>query len=521
MNGALALLKTAAAAGIEICFANPGTTETPLVVALDHMAGIKAVLGVFEGVCTGAADGYGRMKGSPAMTLLHLGPGFANGIANLHNARRAGTPLVNVIGEHATWHRPADAPLAMDIEALAGTVSGWYRTVRSPADVPGDMKNAISASLSGRIATLIVPHDYQSAEAGDHPPGKPVPSFAPIDEGLVDEAAALLTKGARSAIILGGPALLEEGLKLAGRIRALTGCDLLVGSFPARVDRGGSLPRLTKIPYFPELALKVLSPYESLILIGTVEPVTFFGYEGVDSYLIRKDQRKVSVASPGQDVMAALKTLADRLEAENRSGGFDEAREALRRPEVPAGTLTAERICLTLAALQPEGSIIVDEGLTTAFPYFALSPDLPRHSLLTIAGGSIGYGIPCATGAALACRERPVIDFQADGSGLYTVQGLWTQAREGLDVTTLLCSNRSYHIVRIELERAGVTVPGPNSRNLTDLGHPAIDWVKISEGFGVPAAKVDTVSGLARELTRAVKEAGPHLIEIEMEPPSK
>ncbi len=514
MNGAILLLKTAIAGGIEICFANPGTTETLLAAAFDELPGMRPVLGLFEGVCTGAADGYGRMKGTPAMTLLHLGPGFANGIANLHNARRARTPLVNVIGEHATWHRSADAPLTMDIESLAGTVSGWVRTNGAPEDLSKDMADAIFAAAPGRISSLIVPSDYQAAEVRAGTIDLPRPSFEALEAGMIEKAARSLARGPRSAIILGGAALMEPGLRLAGRVRALTGCDLLTGSFPPLMERGAGLPPVGRIPYFPEPALSMLSGYESVVLAGAAEPVTFFGYEGIPSYLLTKDQEKAQLCTDRQSVIEALQWLVDVLESTGASKGGGEDATGLDRPAVPHGGLTAEKACLTLAAIQPEGAIVVDEGLTTVFGYYPLTAGLPRMSLMTIAGGAIGYGIPAATGAALACPDRPVIDFQADGSALYTVQALWTQAREGLDVTTLICSNRSYNIVRVEFERAGLFSPGPGARSLTDLGRPSIDWVKIAGGFGVPGTAVDTAEDLARELRRALVEPGPHLIEM-------
>ena len=513
MNGAAALLRMALAGGIDLCFANPGTTEAPLVAALDQIPGMKAVLGLFEGVCTGAADGYGRMKGSPAMTILHLGPGFANGIANLHNARRAKTPLVNLIGEHASWHRKADAPLAMDIEALAGSVSGWYRTTGAAANLSSDMAEAISATHYGQIATLIAPHDYQLEEVGDATAIVPASAFDPLDARAVEKAAELLKTGKRSALVLGGQALLEPGLALAGRIRARTGCDLLVENFPARVECGAGLPPVTRIPYFPEPALALLSVYDSVVLVGAREPVTFFGYGGISSYLLSENQKKISIPSGRGNVMETFECLADFLGSKEGCAGAPGGIEFVR-PEVPSGSLTPEKVCLTLAAVQPEGTIIVDEGLTTAFPYFSLTAGLPRMTVMTIAGGSIGYGMPCAAGAALACPDRPVINLQADGSAAYTVQALWTQAREGLNVTTLLCSNRSYNIVRVELERAGVTATGPYAQSLTDLSHPNIDWVSIAKGFGVPGVSVETAEDLAREIVKALEEPGPHLIEM-------
>ncbi len=514
MNGANLLVKRAIAGGIEICFANPGTTEAPLVVAFDETPGIKTILGLFEGVCTGAADGYGRMKGKPAMTLLHLGPGFANGIANLHNARRAGTPIVNLIGEHATWHRSADAPLAMDIEALAGTVSGWLRTNQSVDTLSSNLTEAISASYYGQISSLIVPHDHQLADAEDTSVTMSEFSFDPPDTSIIEKTAAILRRNSKSAILLGGLALRGQGLKYAGFIKALTGCDLLANSFPGRVDRGADLPVVNRIPYFPEPAKALLSQYEVVIYAGGTEPVTFFGYPGIDSYLITHDQERIHLCSERQDAVRSLEYLLDVLKGDNRSGNENGMVRELRRPELLTGDLTPEKACITLAALQPEGAIVVDEGLTTILPYYSLTAAIPYHTILTIAGGAIGYGMPCATGAALACPDRPVITFQADGSALYTVQALWTQAREGLNVTTLICSNGSYNIVRMELERAGIASRGPNAETLTDLGHPRIGWVKIAEGFGVPAVSVTTAEGLALELVRALAEPGPHLIEM-------
>ncbi|MDR2018392.1 MAG: acetolactate synthase large subunit [Syntrophobacterales bacterium] len=514
MNGAVALLKTASAGGIEICFANPGTTEIPLVVALDQVPGIRAVLCLFEGVCTGAADGYGRMKGSPAMSILHLGPGLANGVANLHNARRAKTPIVNLIGEHATWHKEADAPLAMDVEALASTVSGWCRTNDAARNFSLDMAEAISASRQGQTATLVAPHDHQLEEAGDTIVSMPGVAADPLNAGVIEKTANLLKCSKRPALLLGGQALLEPGLRLAARVRTFTGCDLLVENFPARVECGVGLPPLTRIPYFPEPALSMLSVYDLVVLVGTREPVTFFGYVGVNSYLLTKDQKKILIPSGNGGVTEALEYLANILESGKGSQSKAEISDKPVRPQVPIGTLTPEKVCLTLAAIQPEGAIIVDEGLTTALTYFPLTVGLPRMTCMTIVGGSIGYGMPCASGAAVACPDRPVINLQADGSAAYTVQALWTQAREGLNVTTLLCSNRSYNIVRVELERAGVTTPGPYAQSLTDLGHPAIDWVRIARGFGVPGVSVDTADDLAREIRHALADPGPHLIEM-------
>jgi len=514
VNGAELLVKTAAKAGVEICFANPGTTEMPIVVALDSEPGIKPVLGLFEGVCTGAADGYGRMLDKPAMTLLHLGPGFADGIVNLHNARRARTPIVNIVGEHATWHRAADPPLAMDIEKLASTVSGWQRTNKSPSALSRDMAEAVAASMYGQISSLIVPNDYQWEEsAGDHI-ATPHFSFAPVDPDRTEQASRLMRTHGKVALMIGGRALRRRGLLAAARIKAVTGCDLLTDGFPPYIERGAGLPDVMRTPYFPEPAIELLSQYKIAVLAGVKEPVAFFGYKGIASQLLPEKCRKFHLDTDHQNVIEVLEALADALNAPPYSKILTSMPSELERPAVPVGELTAEKVCLTLAAIQPENVIIVDEGLTTSVGYYPLTAGLAPHSYLTLTGGAIGYGMPCAVGAALACPDRQVIDFEADGSAMYTVQALWTQARESLNVTTLICANRSYNILKIELDRVGIESIGPRALSLIDLEHPNINWVRVAEGMGVPAVSVNTAEGLSHELAKALAEPGPHLIEM-------
>ncbi|OPX97495.1 MAG: putative acetolactate synthase large subunit IlvX [Syntrophorhabdus sp. PtaB.Bin047] len=514
MNGAELALKTAVLNGIDICFANAGTTEIPLVAALDGQAGIKTVLGLFEGVCTGAADGFGRVLDRPAMALLHLGPGFANGIACLHNARRAKAPVVAVIGEHASWHRDADPPLCMDIAAMAGAVSGWKRTCRSARGLSRDMAAVIAASSRGQVASLIIPNDHQWADCGDTSPVMTSPAFEPVDHEVVDRAAKALRAGRRGAMVLGGRALREKGLVTAARIRAATGCDLLANSFPGYMDRGGSLPVVTRIPYFPEPALELMARYDTVVLAGAWDPVTFFGYEGIPSGVITAGTVKIAIDGPGQDVNEALEALAGSVGRARRRTPAKEDGIAPGTSSLPAGPLTPETVCAAIAALQPGEGIVVDEGLTTTFPYYPLSHGRAPHGFMTIAGGAIGYGMPCAVGAALAAPDRPVINIQADGSAMYTVQALWTMAREGLNVTTLLCNNGGYRIIAMELERAGLVDLGEASRALVDIDGPPIDWVHLSRGLGVPATRVEDARALAREMRKAMKEPGPHLIEM-------
>lgn len=513
MNGAQLLVKTAVASGIEVCFTNPGTTEMPLVMALDAVPGIRAVLGLFEGVCTGAADGYGRMLGRPAMTLVHLGPGFAHGVSNLHNARRARTPVLNVIGDHSTWHRPVDPPLNMDIEGLAATVSAWHRSIRCADTLQRDVNEAISASLNGHIATLIVPDDLQLHDSGAAASAVSATALEQVDEKIVQDAVKLLRKSSPAALMLGGRALSSKGLAASARIKAATGCDLYTEIFPTCWDRGAGFPVAKRTPYQAGQAT-MMHRYQGVVLVGTEEPVMFVGHRDFDSKILKKEQPKVFLASPGQDIVDALERLADALGAPSASSLPTGLVAELERPGLPEGKLTVEKACQTIAALQPEGTIIVDEGITSSAAYFPVSESVAPHTLLTISGGSLGWGMPCSIGAAIACPDRLVIDFQADGAGMYTVQALWTQAREALNITTLVLSNRRYNALRTYLTRAGVSSPGPVATALTELDHPAIDWVRITRGMGVPAASVETAGALARELRVALAEPGPHLIEM-------
>lgn len=512
MNGSECIIKSAKDAGIEVCFANPGTTELPLVVALDTVGGIRPVLALFEGVCTGAADGYARMLQKPAMVLLHLGPGLANGIANLHNARRAHSRIVTMVGEHSTWHRASDPPLAMDIESLAQTVSGWQRTCRSSDLLGQDMADAIGTAEIGQIATLIVPFDLQTKMCTNG--GAVIPykkEKLSISKDAVKSAAVLLRGGKKAALVLGNKYIGRKELMVAARIKQACGCDLITENFPARIERGAGLPDVSRIPYLPEMAIDMLSKYDMFVFAGAKEPVPFFGYEGIPPTFLKEEQRKLHLSEPNQNLMEVLEILADELDAPKIIN--PDILTSLKRPALPAGALNPEKICAIIAALQPEGAIVVEEAITTGLMYYSITSGVAPFSLLTLTGGAIGQGAPCAVGAALACPDRPVINFQADGAGMYTLQALWTEAREGLNITTLICSNRSYEILKVEYGRLGVS-PGKCASHLTDLA--GIDWVNLGKGMGVPSVKVTTAEELARELGKALHEQGPHLIQMVM-----
>jgi acetolactate synthase-1/2/3 large subunit len=518
MTGAEIILSTAADAGVDICFANPGTTELPLVAALDRVKSIRPVLGLFEGVCTGAADGYARMTQKPALTLLHLGPGFANGIANLHNAKRARSPMLNIIGQHATWHLNADPLLNMDIASLARTVSGWYRQSASMGALSHDVAEGLAASFYGQVSTLVVPADHQWAEQKPDKITLPEFAFESVDQAAIAGARKLLKEARKPALILGGRALRKPGLAAAAEIQAKTGCDLLMITFPAYVDAGEGLPVVTRIPYFPGQARTLLGAYDAVILAGADEPVAFFGYQDGNSFLLHDQQRRVRIDTDTQDVQAVLGELAGALDAApgKNSIGSLLAKRAL--PELPSGTLSAEKMCATIAALQPEHCIVVDEGVSSMGPYYSYAPFLKPYSHLHVTGGAIGHGMPSALGAALACPDRKVINIEADGSAMYTIQALWSQAREKANVITVICSNRKYLIIELECLAAGYNSLGAETRALMNLTNPALDWVRVSRGMGVPAASVTTAEELAGEFKAALKEPGPHLIEAILEP---
>ena len=511
-SGAESLLGTLVGAGVEVCFTNPGTSEMHFVTALDTVPEMRGVLTLFEGVASAAADGYGRMTGKPASTLLHLGPGLGNAIANFHNARKARTPIVNIVGEHATTHLAYDAPLTADIEAIARPVSRWVRTSQSSDTVAHDAAEAVAAasSLSGGTATLIVPADISwDPSTGPVAPIAPVPP-RPVGEAIVEGVAKALN-GARKAAILGrGAALHGAGLEALGRVAAKTGAVLFGDTFAPRMERGAGRPVVRRMPYFAEDAAAALADFDVLVLVGTTAPVSFFAYPGKPSFLAAPGCAIHPLASPDEDVVAALTDLADALGAPRKAGKAQ--RYALDVPGMPSGTLDQQKVGAIVARLLPEGAIVSDECITSGAFTSEYGPSAAPHDILWISGGSIGIGLPLATGTAVACPDRKCVCLEGDGSGMYTLQALWTQARERLDVVTVIFANRSYKILHVELGRVGVTAAERSGRVL-DMDDPMLDWVKMSEGMGVPARRVDTAEDFADVLKSALAQKGPFLIE--------
>lgn len=508
MNGARALIDSLVDGGVDVCFANPGTSEMHFVAALDAVPGMRGVLALFEGVATGAADGYARIAERPAAVLLHLGPGLGNGLANLHNARRARVPMVVVVGDHASYHKKYDAPLESDIEAVAGSVSGWVR--RSDGDVAADAAEAIAVSQSGgQVATLILPADISwtdGAQPGQSAPAEPTTST--VDPDAVELAAKVLRSGEPTVILVGGDATRAKGLLAAARVVTACGARWYCETFPTRLERGAGLPAVDRLPYFAEAVTAQLDGTKHLILAGAPSPVSFFAYPGKPSDLV-PDGCQVHVLAGHAGAADALSALADVVAPDTAAPVA-----ALSRPQLQTGALTAVSAADVIGALLPERAIVVDESNTSSLPLAAATAGAPAHDWLTLTGGAIGYGIPAAAGAAVAAPHRPVLCLESDGSAMYTISGLWTQARENLDVTTVIYNNGAYDILRLELQRVGAQgAPGPKAQELLDLTSPRMDFVKLAEGMGVPARRVGTAEEFADALQAAFDEPGPHLVE--------
>ncbi|MEX0964952.1 MAG: acetolactate synthase large subunit [Pseudohongiellaceae bacterium] len=514
MNGATALIETLADCGVELCIANPGTSEMHLVQALDSVPQMKSVLALFEGVCTGAADGYARMTGKPAATLLHLGPGLANGIANLHNARRANSPMINIIGNHPHYHIGYDAPLTSDIETLAKNFSCWIKSSSTNATLAQDGADAYSATLrqstgsSGQIATLIMGADAAWGESAGPVMPNALPLRSKVDEQAVERIAALLEKGGNSMLLLEHHGTDPAALAYASKLASKTGCRLMTGTFPARVDGGPGSISVERLPYFPEQILKTLDGIENLILVGGQIPASFFAYQGVPGQLVPKGCKVSRLSQIEEDAIDALQRLTERVGAQN------EAVKNFEKVEIgkPSGELDTKSIIQSVAATMPENVIVATDsgGGNAAYPYCQSS--VP-NTWLSLTGGAIGQGGPCATGAALACPDRPVLAMLGDGGAAYTNQSFWTQAREGLNVTTVIFANRSYNILNVEYARLGVTEVGEIAASLFDIGNPEISWVDMARSFGVPGATADTAEELCSLLETSYATPGPFLIQ--------
>jgi acetolactate synthase-1/2/3 large subunit len=511
MNGANALIRTLVDAGVDVCFMNPGTSEMHFVAALDDVPEMRGVLALFEGVATGAADGYARLADRPAAVLLHLGPGLGNGLANLHNARKAHTPVVNVVGDHATYHKPYDAQLESDIETVARNVSTWIRSSDATKTLPVDAADAVAAACGppGQVATLILPADVSWSEGAE--PAPPVAPATPraTDARMIADVAAILQGDEPAALFVGGRACRAAALVDASRIANATGAKLLAETFPARLERGAGRVPVDRLAYLAEFAAMQLEGLHHLVLVDAKSPVSFFAYPDKASDLVPEGCTVHVLAGPDGDPAAALAALADAVGAPADGATL----QPPARPDLPTGPLTADGVCQAIGALLPEGAIVSDEGNTSGLFAAGHTAGAPAHDWLCLTGGAIGQGLPVALGAAVAAPDRKVIALQADGSAMYTLQAWWTMAREGLDVVTVIFNNASYAVLNMELARVGATAGGEKAKAMLDLHGPELDFVALATGMGVPATRATTAEDFVAQLQAALATRGPSVIE--------
>jgi acetolactate synthase I/II/III large subunit len=512
MNGAESLIRTLLAGGVDVCFTNPGTSEIHLVAALDHIPEMRCVLGLFEGVVTGAADGYARMAEKPASTLLHLGPGLANGLANLHNASRARVPMVNLVGQHPISHLPYDTPLASDIEGIARPYSKWLRTSQASSEVGRDAAEALVAARTapGQIATLIVPADVSWNEGGSIAKISALAKPPLPDARTVERAAAMLRSGLRTGMLVAGNALYGRGLVAAGRIAAATGAKLLAPYPFARLQRGAGIAKVERVQYVLEQGIEQFKEFRQLILVGAQAPVAYFAYPGKSSIFTSPECEIHTLARPGEDYLGALDALATALSLR----GTELLVEKAERPPMPSGEITLPGLAAAVGAILPENTIVIDESMTSGRGLMATTKGTPPHEWLGNTGGSIGIAMPLAVGAAVACPDRPILCLTADGSGMYTPQALWTMAREGLRVTTVVFANRDYAVLKREFAYLGAGSPGPRAANMFEIGRPDLDWTLLAKGMGVPSTRVTSLDAFGKALRAGLESEGPTLIEV-------
>lgn len=511
MNGAEALVRTLVGSGVDVCFTNPGTSEMYFVEALDRVSEMRCVLCLFENVATGAADGYGRMMDKPASTLLHLGPGLANGFSNLHNAARAFSPIVNIVGEHATYHKRFDAPLTSDIEGIASRVSDWVGTSSGPESIALDAARAVyeASTAPGRIASLVAPADATWLDGAEIAPPMLVNQRSQASEEAIAKAAQLVANGEPTLLLLTGRALRADALEMAGRIARKHGnVQVMAQTSNGRIERGHGRFPVERVPYPVQQALDKLSPFRSVILVGAKEPVAFFAYPGRPSGLLPEGTVVHRMATIADDAADALGRLASKL------GATEPALvEAGNPPAAGTGPLTAMSLAAALGASLPANAIVVDESVSVGRGFYNAMRASPPHDWLQVTGGSIGDGLPLAVGAAVACPGRRIVCLEGDGSAMYTNQAFWTMARENLDVTTVILDNSSYAILHGEFAAITGGKAGARASRMLDLDGPRLDWPSIAGGMGVPCTRVSDVEGFVAAFTRANSTPGPHVID--------
>ena len=513
MNGAESLVSTLLEGNVDICFTNPGTSEMHFVAALDKYDKMRSILCLFEGCATGAADGYFRMKRTPASTLLHLGPGLANGLANLHNAKKASSGIVNIVGEHALDHIKLNAPLTSDIEGIARPVSHWVKTSKSSKDIAVDGAEAIEmANVNpAQIATMILPGDTAWNEGNAIQSIKLKNKYSTVSSNLIDESVTALRKAKNPLILVGGSALEEKNLIKLAKVADKIGCPMKTDWFNARLDKGAGRINSVRIPYVVDKAVEVLKDFDSIIIIGARRPVAFFAYPNKPGVLTQESTKFIELASLSDDITSVINELSDKVGiSDNKPSTVSE----LKIPDIPSGPINPTSLGMVLGALIPENAIVVDESVTTGREFFYQTAGSHPHTWLNNCGGSIGFGMPVAIGAAVACPDQKVISLEGDGSAMYTVQSLWTMARENLDIVVLIFANQSYKILQGELTNVGVDNPGKSALEMLSLKDPSLDWVSVSKGMGVDAVRVDNIEDLVKNFKHGLKDKGPFLIEV-------
>lgn len=516
MNGAESLVKTLVANGVEVCFSNPGTSEMHFVAALDSEPSMRGVLCLFEGGCSGAADGYARISGKPASTLLHLGCGLSNASANLHNAKKGHVPMVNIIGDHAKRHHQYETPLRSDIPALAKPVSHWVHNAPYAESMSSDVAMAVAAAGKRHIASLILAADVSWSDSASeeiviarHTP-LPTPSSEQISN-----AVETLNNGKKTVVLVGGSFSQSMTLQLS-QLSVATGATICLETFPTKISRGAGSGVMEKLPYLAEQAIAYLSQFQQIILIGANPPIAFFAYPGVPSELQAQGTEIIALAKPDDDTESTIAMLLNAVTADAPAP----ACYPDQKLPLPSGPLNVFSACQTIANLMPDNAIIVDEGATSTLPLFPMTQTAAPHDWLTLTGGAIGHGLPCAVGAAVAAPDRKVICLEGDGSAMYTIQSLWTMAKEKLDVCIVVFNNAKYNILELEFARTGAPggKPGPRAGAMFDIGGPCVDFVKTSEGLGVPAVRCDDTESFVAELSKALDSKGPCLIEAVVPP---
>lgn len=515
MTGAESIVRTLLASDVDICFANPGTSEMHFIAALDRVSGMRCVLALAEGVVTGAADGYFRVAGKPACTLLHLAPGFTNGASNLHNARKARSGIVNLVGQHASYHLQYDAPLTADLEGVVKPMTDWFKVTTSPSNAAADTAESVEQSRKapGQVATLIVPADVSWSDAGVEPAKARTPAApSAVDSASISMARDALMSDGRKVLMLGAGALRGDALRWAARIAAHTGCELMAPAQNAYLERGAGLPAVERLPHEVDAAVKALADTRHLVLAGAPEPVAFFAYPNKPSVLAPSGCRITTMADATHDVTAALEALA------RATGAVDVEPEVQQRVEsaAPTGPITLDGLGAALARAIPANAIVVDESISSGRGFAAATAAANPHVWMNSMGASLGYALPVAIGAAIAAPGRRIIALVGDGSAMYTLQALWTMARENLDITIAVFANRTYNVLRGELRKMGLGDAGPTSQTLLSIGDPALDWIALSQGHGVPAERVQTLEAFDALLGEAVATPGPRLIEVTM-----